>query len=421
MRGMRGDQSGQQVDDLARRAEQLASEQQEFQNQLRQLLRKPDVAGWAGETFGATREQIDKSRQMAGQRDKMAEELARIEREMQQTARDLAASQRAASSKVRSALGNMQQNEIGTRMRYNSGLLRQGYGPYVVPREQPITQGLNELRDQLREAQGTLGRNPAGQNSSEQALARIEQMRNRLQQLAQGRSGQQQNGQRGEANQQGRAGDQAGRQQGQGGRGQQQDGQQGGQQGGQQAGNQQGGQRGGQQGGNQQGGQRGGGGGGQRGGSLYRDGERQFGQQGGPNQGWDRSAMNRGDLTIGPIPSPMRVDREEASRVYQDSFRDLTQLRQSLADNPQAAADVQDLLRELAQLDPSRFADNALLLDRIKSVILPSIEQLEVQMRRQLDDQQGADIPGNTSFEPRSATPTWPCAPAVSARLSRGK
>jgi hypothetical protein len=103
---------------------------------------------------------------------------------------------------------------------------------------------------------------------------------------------------------------------------------------------------------------------------------------------------------MGPIPSPMRVtDSAEVGRVYQDTMRDLTQLRQYFGNDPQAAADVQDLIRQMSQLDPSRFADNALVLERIRNVILPNVEQLEVQVRRQLDEQQGGQV-RNAGSEP---------------------
>ena len=380
MRGMRGDQSGQQVEDLARRAEQLAKEQQEFQNQLRQLFGNQTAPDGRAQTFGATREQIDKARQMAGQRDKMAEELARIEREMQQTARDLASSQRAASSKVRSALGNMQQNEIGTRMRYNSGLLRQGYGPYVVPREQPITQGLNELRDQLREAQGTLGRNPAGQNSSEQALAQLEQMRNRLQGLTQRGSrqpGAQQQGQRGQEGQGGARGSE--------------------------------GQRGGQMGQGGRDGQMGQGG---------RDGQTGGGRRQGWLDTWERSAMNRGDWRLAP-GTARPVSGADAERVYRESLRDLTQLRQSIENNPEAARDIQELIQEMMRLDPSRFPGNPELIERLRTQVLPSLEQIELQLRRQLDEQQGSQV-RNAGSEPVPPGYTEAVADYF-RRLSKGK
>ena len=359
MRGMRSDQADQQVGELARRADHLAAGQQDFQARVRQLFQNPAVTERRAVPQGLPREQLEQSLQLAAEREKMLEELRQLERDMQQASRDLAGGQRAASSKVRSALGNAQQNELDERMKYNAELLRRGYGSYVPSRELPITQGLNDLRDQLREAQGALGGSPAGRNNDQQALAQIEQMRNRLQGLTRGGSQQQQNGQ----------------QQGQGGR-------QG--QGGQSASNQP-----------------------------------REGQQGG-NQGWERNAMNRGDRTFGTLPGQMpRTDPAEVGRVYQDTLRDLARLRQYFSGNPQASQDVQDLIREMSQLDPSRFADNALVLERIRNVVLLNVEQLEVQVRRQLDEQEGGQV-RDAGSEP--VPPGYSDAVAdYFRRLSKGK
>jgi hypothetical protein len=118
------------------------------------------------------------------------------------------------------------------------------------------------------------------------------------------------------------------------------------------------------------------------------------------NQGWERNAMNRGDWEPVPPSGQIRTaDPAEVSRAYQDTMRDLAQLRQSFSGNPQASEDVQDLIRQMSQLDPSRFADNALVLERIRNVILPSVEQLEVQVRRQLDEEQGGQV-RNAGSEP---------------------
>jgi hypothetical protein len=219
---------------------------------------------------------------------------------------------------------------------------------------------LNQLRDQLREAQGTLGRNPAGQNGSEQALAQLEQMRSRLQGLTQRGSrqpGAQQQGQRG--------------QQGQGGtRGSE-------------------GQRGGQMGGGQRGGQMSGG---QRG----------------------------GQMGVGPLSGGARaLSAADAERVYRDSLRDLAQLRQSLENNPEAARDIQELIQEMMRLDPSRFPGNPELIERLTAQILPSLEQIELQLRRQLDEQQGSQV-RNAGSEPVPPGYTEAVADYF-RRLSKGK
>ena len=65
---------------------------------------------------------------------------------MQSAVRDLAGSQRPASSKVREALGEMQQRELGLRMRYLSEWISRGLGAYAW----------------LREAAGHRGNEPPG-------------------------------------------------------------------------------------------------------------------------------------------------------------------------------------------------------------------------------------------------------------------
>ncbi|MCC7174277.1 MAG: hypothetical protein IT159_03700 [Bryobacterales bacterium] len=388
MRGVRGQQANEQLDELSRRAESLAEQQQKFQEELRRAMGSQSAEAQAG-SRPSTGSQLEQSRKLAEQRDGMSEELSRIEREMQQSVRDLAGSQRAAASRLREALGDLQQNEIGTRMRYNSDLLRRGYGAYVLPREAPITQGLNALRDQLRGARGALDRPSAERGSQEQALARLEQLRNRLQGAA--RPGQQQGGQRGQAGQQGQQAGQG--RQGQAGQ-QGQPGQQG-QQG--QGGGGGGGQAGGERG-NQMAGGRGGFGGRDGG---YRDGngnwidgqERGGVRYEGENRGFDRSAMNRGDWRAAPIP-PLTgaVNEAELARIYQESMRDLAALRDSLTGTTAGTRDIQDLLEEMKRLDPSRYPGNPELVERIRTQILPALEQMELQLRRQLEDAEGGQV-----------------------------
>ena len=71
-------------------------------------------------------------------------------------ARDMAGSQPSASTKLREALGEMQQQELRLKMKWSLEIMRRGLAEYALPRELAVTQGLNQLRDRLREAQGAL-------------------------------------------------------------------------------------------------------------------------------------------------------------------------------------------------------------------------------------------------------------------------
>jgi hypothetical protein len=70
-------------------------------------------------------------------------------------------------------------------------------------------------------------------------------------------------------------------------------------------------------------------------------------------------------------------------------MRELSQLRSELREtSPDLEREVQEALRELQKYDPAKIAADPLLAERIRSAVLPSIEQLELQLRRKLE---GAD------------------------------
>ena len=76
-------------------------------------------------------------------------------------------------------------------------------------------------------------------------------------------------------------------------------------------------------------------------------------------------------------------------RAMRDSVRELSQLRQQLREeSPDLEREVQEALREIQKYDPAKIEQDPLLAERIRSTILPHIEQLELQLRRKLE---GAD------------------------------
>lgn len=50
---------------------------------------------------------------------------------------------------------------------------------------------------------------------------------------------------------------------------------------------------------------------------------------------------------------------------------------------------VQGLLRDMQGVDPARFAGDRDLLERIQGQLLPGVEELELQLRRKLEEKQG--------------------------------
>jgi hypothetical protein len=382
------------VDEMARRAGQLAEHQTDFQNRLRQQVGNAgDSPRFNGQQPGQSQTQADK---MAGEKEQMAEQLKQLEKDMSEAARSLAGAQNPVSNKLRSALSEAEQNEVELNMRRNAEYIRRGYGMSAWVRENSVTKGLNDLRDQLQQAQAAMqdpnqnGKGPGGsdKNDIEKALAQVEAMRNRMQQLAeaqqkrgagQGRDGNQRNagqlqrgqdgqGQQGQQSGQGQPGQQSG-QPGQPGGQQGQSGQQAGQSGqqGQQGGQSQGqGQAGGQQG---QGGQYGPGGlGTPNPGGAY-----------GPYGGGGPVTPHNGYMGDGPVP---------LDQGYRESLRDLGQMRDFLKEHPEFSGDVQQLMQAL---NPA-YQNDGELTQRLNREVIPSIERLELELRRKLDDKNGDQV-----------------------------
>jgi hypothetical protein len=173
--GLRRQEASERLADMGRRAEQLAAGQQEFVQRLRRTQADPKQ----GSALPGQRAQ--QGEQLAQEKLRMLEEYERLERDMQDAARELAGGQRSVAARLRQALGQAQQDELALRMRYNAEMLRRELGQFLVPREEVLTAGLNQLRDRLREAQGALEGSSAGGNELERGLAGLERLRRSLQ------------------------------------------------------------------------------------------------------------------------------------------------------------------------------------------------------------------------------------------------
>lgn len=371
LKGMQHQNNSQSLDDLAKQAAQLAEHQNDYQNRLRQMFQNGQDSR-PGQQPGQSRQEVDK---MAGEKEQMADQLKQLEKQMGDAARSLAGVQSSVSTKVRDALAEAQQNELELRMRKGAEWLRQGQGMYTWLRESTITMGVDQLRDKLQQAQAALQQQGPGKGSGdksdiEKALAQVESMRNRMQQLAQGPQRPGKNGQQGQ-----NRGQQGQPQPGQAQAGQQQNGQQNGQQ---QTG-QQSGQQSGQQNGQQQGGQQAGQG---QPGSQYSNSQSyapQSGRQYGPGGGLGPIQPHNGQIGDAPIP---------AAEAFRESLQDMNQLRQFMKDHPEFAT---DMLQLMHALNPA-YSNDAELSQRINKEVLPGIERLELELRRKLDESAAGQV-----------------------------
>lgn len=110
--------------------------------------------------------------------------------------------------------------------------------------------------------------------------------------------------------------------------------------------------------------------------------------------------MNTGERNYqgprGMMPSADTMRTVE--RGFQQSLRDLEQMRGKFSGQAEDQAEYQKLLRDMAALDPSRFRGNPALVEQMRSNLLPVLEQLELKLRRDLEGKEAKN-------DARSATP----------------
>ena len=70
----------------------------------------------------------------------------------------------------------------------------------------------------------------------------------------------------------------------------------------------------------------------------------------------------------------------------------LNQIRPAVQDSPEAKQQLQSLIDQMRNLDPSRFPGNQALMEQIHQQLASSVDALELQLRRQLDENKGGTI-----------------------------
>src|SRR6185437_537199 len=211
LNGVQRQQNSGRLDSIARDADRLAAAQRDQSDRLRRLSESQDA--W------------NAAQALAGDRQHLADDLSQLERQMRDAARDLAGTQQDAASKLRDALGDMDSDDLQTRIQRSADWLRRGYNPNSDSTESGIAKDLDRLGGQVRDAQRALGSGPSPQQQDSQtALDRVQRLKDQMEALTRGLGAR--NSQNRQQAQLGRDGQRAG----------QQNGQQGGQQAGQQGG-----------------------------------------------------------------------------------------------------------------------------------------------------------------------------------------
>ncbi|HTV54121.1 MAG TPA: hypothetical protein VMI06_04320 [Terriglobia bacterium] len=343
-----------QLNSLAREADRLAGQEHDQAARIRQIF--PDK----GQPNSFGQPEFDggnmSQSKLADQRQLLANNLSRLEKAMQAASRDLASTQPQAAAKLHKTLGEMDQAELQSRLERSAESIRYGFNPDSKTLEPAITAGIEHLREGIREAQQALTR--PQQDPVEEALNRIQRLRNNIETLARpSGNANETSGQPG-AQSQGRQ-DAQDNQQGQPGQRTQ--------------GNQ------GSQNGNVNNGF-------------------QSGSPGGPRS-WKAGPVTGMGTYIQPQGSEPSSDGSESSELaLQAARRQLNGLRRQLRSEPGLLPDIQTLTRDLQRLGAGNFPGNPALTEQLRDQALSSMDRLELQLRRELDNQQSGEIRNGDSL-----------------------
>jgi len=412
--GIQREQSGNSLSELAERAEGLAGQQRRIEDRLREDLRSAlDASESADEEEPRRRRLISnlslsEMSELADQKITMQEDLEDIERSMQELVRRLRDQQPETARKLREALGDLQESEVATRLRISAEYIRRQLGPQAVPGEETTTRALERLAEQLEEAE-RLAQNSTQQQQGglERTLSELESLRQQLERAGgrrgsegRGASPEEQEGRRlgqagpgepreGEDQQRGAGGEQEGEQPGSGLRAGDQQAQQG------RGKSQREGQ--GPSGGRQQAqaGEQGEAEGESRG---RRPGEQPSGSQG-TRQRWGSSPLRSGDASnYGDRPQPEglgEIDPETQAAIrsaMEQASRELPRLTEEMRSQGVDLSELKEIRRFVAGLGNSRFEGNPKLLAQERRKLVSLIEQLELEVRRQVEEAEGGEV-----------------------------
>jgi hypothetical protein len=362
--GLQQQDASGRLNSMAQTAEQLAARQKQQADHVRDLMAQQKAASASGgKPNNPSAQDIDK---MVNDRQKVSDDLARLTQQLRDAARELAPTQPGASTKLRGALNGMDENDLGTRMQRSSDWLRSGQ--FSDPAETALTSDLQKLGQQLGDSARALGtaQHASDDTAINRAMDDLSRLRDELAGLG-GRSSSQ-SGQ----GQPGRSGQPAGQQfqpgqlsrDGQSGQAGQSD--QAGQGGGRQSG----------QVGNRQAGPTGNPGGGNRDSTIFGDFDT-----------GNNARKSGGAVTPQQGPNPA-----DAQRQIDQGLNLLNQVRAVVQDSPEARQQLQSLIDQMRNLDPSRFPGNPALVEQMHQQLLSNVDALELQLRRKLDEKQGGTI-----------------------------
>ncbi len=167
--GLQRNQSAGHLDELGRKAQQLADRARQQQEQLKDLLDHPLGSGRSGRPQPSAENLIEARQQLA-------DDVGRLEQSLRDAERETLKGNREAASKLRDALNNLDESDIQTRLQRSADLHARNYNPAADSSEGDIPEALAKLGESVRQASRASGQG-AG---SDEALSAVQRFRARL-------------------------------------------------------------------------------------------------------------------------------------------------------------------------------------------------------------------------------------------------
>ena len=381
MSGTQQHLANSKVDSLAREASRIQQEERAQAGRIDKLVSGQNEQNSANSNTPDLDNMMSRQRerdQLAAERQQLSNDLSNLQKNMRDAARSMAPNQPGVAKKLRDALTEMDDTDLDNHVQRTADWLRSGINPNSMGTESQIAGGLSKLSQQLQQAQKEFGQGNPGQQTQSPgdqtaALNQAERLRHAIEGMVRpqgnGNSRQGQNSNQAGNNRNGNSNSQPGT------NGQMASQQDGGVPGQQPTGNSS------QYGGNRAGGDLG---------NQHRNGasgDIRTGSRGAEGTVWDN--INTGNNTYGgpghdqPAPTDASGNPADSEREFAQRMRELNQLRQMVASDPQAAKDVADLTRQMQNLDPARFPGNPAIVEQMHREVLNAVDRLELQLQRQ--------------------------------------
>lgn len=333
--------ASEKLDSLAREATRLAQEERAQAGRINNFAGQqtdPNATDLA-----AMLARLHERDRLAQDRQQLSDDLSNLQRNVRDTTREIASAQPGVAQKLRDALTGMDESDLDNHVQRTADWLRRGINPNSNGTESEIAQGLDNLSRQLQQAEKGFGQGKPAQRGSDpsdahEALDQVERLRGQIEAMAGSREG---NGPPAQRN-------------------------------GQQQRN----------------------GTGQPGGDPLQRNNDSGSQSGNVHYGGGSASEGTvwGNINTGnnryrqPGQHPAQADSSanpaDTQRTYQQSLQALNHLRRMVQNDPQAAKEVEELVRQMQQLNPSRFPGNPAMVEQMHREVLSSVDKLELQLER---------------------------------------